>query len=205
MKDNPVFASILFLGLSFLSLYVYDINHNSELTIEKAIAPVQYLSNARSAIVKLDYNGSIREMDAAISAMKVIEQYADSVSIDHIEKAIADLRNVEKEIRNDSLVIMDLNKAYFHALNSIAYANLIISEKNLDKGQKYKAMRFMNATFTEMIKSLEFTSDERYKERENQVIDDVRNLLAEMKKNKHEKYAFDYDSINQEVEELIDY
>jgi hypothetical protein len=175
-----------------------------ELTIERATEPVQHLTDARFSIVNGDYHRALFELDEAITEMKIIEQYSDSSTTAHIEQAIRDLEKVENEIRNDSLVIGDLNKAFFNALNSIAYSCMMISENNLDKGEKYKAMRFMNATFAEMIASLKFVNSEELRHKEEKVIEDVRNIISSMKKTNY-KYRFNYDTLNHELEELIEF
>lgn len=203
MKMSPAVGSILYLMFSFAILFVYDRYHHNGLTVEKAMLPVQHLTNARHAIIKENYPQSISSLDNAIAAMKVIESYADSSAIDHIEVAIRELKNVEVEIKNDSLVILDLNEAYFNALNSIAYANLTISEKNLEEGERYRAISFMNATFVEMVKSLKFATDERQKDKENEVIDKVKTILSELKKAEY-AYEFDADSLNKNVRSLIE-
>ncbi|UXP34006.1 hypothetical protein N6H18_08615 [Reichenbachiella agarivorans] len=203
MRTYSFFPAVIVIGLSFLALFLYDLNHHSDLTIERATSPIQHLANARQAILDRKFNTSIREMDAAIMDMKIIELSADSTATKFIERAIQDLKFVETEIQNDSISLQDLNHAYFNALNSIAYANLIISEKNLDKGERYEAMRFMNATIKEMVSSLNFAANERDKEREKVVIDDIKDILSKMKDSEYE-YRFNYDSINKEVQEMIE-
>jgi len=198
---NNAISSLIIVGICLLLLHTYSILHSNELTIEKAVDPVHHLSNAYHAIVNDDYNRSVREMDEAIMAMKIIEPYADSIAVDHIEKAILDLTHVELEIKADSLNMQDLNHAFFNALNSIAYANLTISEKNLDNGEHYKAMRLLNASFREMISSIKF-ADTLQRQQEDKVIKDVRHILSSLKKTNFES-TFDYDSLNRELEELI--
>lgn len=176
---------------------------HDELTIELAMGPVRHLSDARHLIVNKDYNGAIKELDNAMMKMRVIEQYSDSSSVAHIEQAVKDLEVVEEEIRKDSLIINDLNKAFFNALNSIAHACMTISEDNLDKGEKYKSMRFMNATFAEMIASLKFVNSVELRKREEKVIGHVRQILDNMEESEY-TYKFDYDAINHELEELIE-
>ncbi|PIB36377.1 hypothetical protein BFP72_13715 [Reichenbachiella sp. 5M10] len=203
MSNRPFFAALIFLLLSFAVLYLYDKNHKTDLTIEQAMEPVRHLTNARQAILSKMFDKSLNELDEAILDMRRIEQNADSTATSYIEQAIEDLALVESEIRNDTILLDDLNHAFFKALNSIAYANLIISEKNLDKGEKYKAIRFMNATFNEMVSSLKFATDERDKAREKEVIEEIKVILAKIQLS-DTQYQFDYDSLNRDVEELIE-
>ena len=193
-----IIFSVMLIGL----LHTYDILHNKTLTFERAMSPVRHLSNARQNIVDNNFNGSIKELEAAILDMQIIEQYADSSAVVLIDRAIVDLKLVEAEIQNDSVLVPDLNRAYFNALNSIAFANLTIAEASLEKGEKYKAMRFLNATFKEMVTSLSFAADEESKARESKVIDDIKSILTELHRSDY-TYQFDYDSINREVEQLI--
>lgn len=194
--------SMLVIIVSIGILHLVNMIHD-ELTIERAMEPVRHLSDARHLIVNGDYNGAIKELDDAMMEMRVIEQYTDSSSAAHMERAVEDLEIVEREIRSDSLVVTDLNKAFFNALNSIAHACMTISEHNLDQGDRYKAMRFMNATFAEMIASLKFVNSDELKHREEKVIAHVREILDNMEASEY-TYRFDYDHINHELEELIE-
>ncbi|MFY0627892.1 MAG: hypothetical protein JXR07_16455 [Reichenbachiella sp.] len=201
MKQH-VFSNLLTVVVMLGSLHLYDVMHNRDLTIERAMSPVLHLSNARQFILDSDIHESIREIDHAIMDMKIIEQYADSIAVIHIERAIEDLELVEVEIQNDSVIVSDLNNAYFNAINSIAFANLTIAESSLEKGEKYKAMRFMNATFSEMVGSLKY-ADDNTRQKENEVINEIKGILTELRRTDFQ-YEFDYDSLNQEMEELID-
>lgn len=203
METATFFKGILFIGLSLTLLFIYGKLHKPELTVAQAMEPVKHLSNARQGILQQKFEYSLEEIDEAIADIRFIEESADSTAIDFIEKAIEDLGLVEGEIRNDTIIMDDLDHAFFNALNSIAYANLIIAEKNLDKGEVYRAIQFMNATFKEMISSLQFATSTRDKEREEQVINDIKSILSNLQKTGYE-YRFSYDSINREIEELIE-
>lgn len=201
-NKTTAIPSMLVIIVSVAILHMVNLIHD-ELTIERAMGPVRHLSDARHLIVNKDYNGAIMQLDDAMMQMRVIEQYSDSSSVAHIERAVQDLEIVEIEIRSDSLVVADLNKAFFNALNSIAHACMTISEDNLDKGERYKAMRFMNATFAEMIASLKFVNSDDLKHKEEKVISHVREILDNMEASNY-TYKFDYDAINHELEELIE-
>ncbi|WP_420582205.1 hypothetical protein [Reichenbachiella sp.] len=201
-KKTTAVSSILLIVVSITTLHLVNLAHN-ELTIDLAMEPVKNLSDARHLIVNGNYNRAIQELDDAMMKMRVIEQYTDSSSIAHLERAVEDLELVEKEMRIDDLQEDDLNRAFFNALNSIAYACMTISENNLDKGEKFKAMQFMNATFAEMIASLKFVKDEHLKQKEEKVIAHVREILDKMESTKY-TFKFDYDMVNHELEELIE-
>ena len=202
--------NVLLLSACIGALHIYDLNHRNELTIERAVAPLEHLSNARHAINDRNVNKSIEEIDHAITAMRIIKKFADTTAAAHVSDAINDLKLVENEIENDSVVIADLNNAFFNALNSIALANLTISEANLAHGSKYKAMNLVNASFRELISSMKFANTEEQKKQEEKVIADVRDFLQQLKDaNYHddlhneEKLLHKYDTLSEEVEELI--
>ncbi|SMD33250.1 hypothetical protein SAMN04488029_1588 [Reichenbachiella faecimaris] len=201
-KKTTAISSILVILTSIAVLHLVNLIHN-ELTIDLAMEPVKHLSDARHLIVNGDYKHAIQELDDAMMKMRVIEQYTDSSSIAFMEQAVEDLELVEKEMRMDNLEEDDLNRAFFNALNSIAYACMTISENNLDKGEKYRAMQFMNATFAEMIASLKFVEDEHLKHKEEKVIAHVREIIDKMESTKY-TFKFDYDMVNHELEELIE-
>lgn len=200
---QPVYFNVGFLLACMMSLHLYDITHDNHLTVERAMEPMHHLSDARYFIINNDYNKSYQALEDAITAMKIVEHHADSIAAEHIDQAIADLRLVEDEIAHDSVVVADLNRAFFNALNSIAYANVKIAEESLDRGEKYAAMSYMNTSFTEMITSLKFATTDDQKEMENQVIDDIRGILKKLKATDYQ-YRFNYDSLNKEIEELIE-
>ena len=199
---NTFYPSFIIIVASLGLLYFVDLHHQKILTIERALEPVKQLSNARRLILDNKYHKAMKAIDQAVTEMKIIEQYADSSSNQHIEKAIGDLKAVRKEIENDSLYLGDMNKAYFNALNSIAHACVIISEKNLDDGKHYKAMRFLKASFADMVESLKFVEDEQLRAKEEVVIAHVQEILAKMKASNY-TYRFNYDTINHELEELV--
>jgi len=201
-KKTTAIPSILVILVSISILHLANMFHD-ELTIDRAMEPVKHLSDARHLIVNGNYNGAIKELDDAMMQMRIIEQYTDSSSIAHMNQAVENLELVEFEIRSDSLQVEDLNRAFFNALNSIAFACMRISENNLDKGEDFKAMQFMNATFAEMIASLKYVEDEDIKHKEEKVIAHVREILEKMEDTKY-TYRFDYDMINHELEELIE-
>ena len=201
-KKITAFSSILVIAVSIGVLHLVNLAHD-ELTIDLAMEPVKNLSDARHLIVNGKYNRAIEELDDAMMKMRVIEQYTDSSSIAFLEQAVEDLEAVEREMRMDELEEDDLNRAFFNALNSIAYACMTISEKNIDKGEKYKAMQFMNATFAEMIASLKFVKNEELKHKEEKVIAHVREIIDKMESSKY-TFKFDYDMVNHELEELIE-
>lgn len=201
-KKTTAFSSILVIAVSIGVLHLVNLAHD-ELTIDLAMEPVKNLSDARHLIVNGKYNRAIEELDDAMMKMRVIEQYTDSSSIAFLEQAVEDLEAVEREMRMDELEEDDLNRAFFNALNSIAYACMTISEKNIDKGEKYKAMQFMNATFAEMIASLKFVKNEELKHKEEKVIAHVREIIDKMESSKY-TFKFDYDMVNHELEELIE-
>lgn len=201
MGNNTAIFSLILVAVCITILQLFNMYHEKHMTIEKAVDPVNHLSNAYHHIINNNYNGSVREMDEAITAMEIIEGYSDSTAVQHIEDAIKDLKMVEDEIRADTLSMSDLNRAFFNALNSIAYANLTISEKNLDKGSHYKGMRLLNASFREMITSVKY-ADDSSKEKEEKVITHVKDILEALKRSNFEA-TFNYDSLNKEVESLF--
>ncbi|UXX79655.1 hypothetical protein N7E81_00835 [Reichenbachiella carrageenanivorans] len=201
-KKTTAISSILLILGSIAVLHLVNMLHD-ELTVDRALAPMKSLSNARHLIVNGDYRGAVNELEDAMMQMRVIEQYTDSASEAHMDRAVEDLELVEKEIRSDNLIEEDLNRAFFNSLNSIAYACMLMSEHNLDKGENYKALHFMNATFQEMIASLKYVKDDELKHKEEKVIAHVRHILDKMESTKY-TYKFDYDLINHELEELIE-
>lgn len=201
-KKTTALSSILLILGSIAVLHMYNMMHD-ELTIDRALAPMKHLSNARHLIVNGDYRGAVTELEDAMMQMRVIEQYTDSASEAHMNQAVEDLELVEREIKSDNLVEEDLNRAFFNSLNSIAFTCMIMSEHNLDKGENYKALHFMNATFQEMIASLKYVENEDLKHKEEKVIAHVRQILDKMESTKY-TYKFDYDLINHELEELIE-
>ncbi|WP_109832252.1 hypothetical protein [Reichenbachiella versicolor] len=206
---SKFFFNVTVLSISLGALHIYYLGHKDVLTLERAVAPIEHLTNAHHAIEKERFQEGYKEIEKAIFGMKIIEKNADSTAMKFVDEAIEDLKLVEIEIKNDSVIMDDLNHAFFNALNSIAYANLRISENRLEHGQKFKAMNLLSISFREMLSSLEYATTSTQKKHEEKAVADVRKFLKDLKQADyiHDidlQYHLEYDTINDHVEETFE-
>jgi hypothetical protein len=77
---------------------------------------------------------SIKYIKKAIESMQLVEKDMDSTSNAHIETAIADLEKLVDEFEKKDIDENHMQHAFATALNSLAFAQLRVSEKYMEEG-----------------------------------------------------------------------
>jgi len=182
-------------------LYINESHIRKYLDAMTSQAPRENLEKAQAALENHDIKASIDAIDLAIESLGFVEEYTDSISRSYIEKAIAEMRNLEVEIQKDELVFEDYKHAYFEAYSSMAYANLRLSELEFQDGSKERAYEHFNNTFAYLKSALKYVADPKL-EKEQALINEVNEILEAMKA--HEDLAsFDFNNMNNEMEDLM--
>lgn len=151
-----LFGYLAFSGLCFGLLYVSSLlfDHSKPPTISKeAIKPDLFLGNSKVYAQEHAYSRSLEHLDKAILAIKNIEQEIDPQSRKTVDKAVHQLQMVHDEIKADTLNVKDMNKAFLNALNALTYAEIKVTEQyiashDLDKAKvalKYGMLHLKNA------------------------------------------------------------
>ena len=89
-----------------------------------AIDPDLHFGNSRTYFKEKDYERGLHHLIKAIKDIRDIEKDLDPESAKLLEESIADLEIIKSELKNDSLVLEDLNVSYSEALNALTEAEL---------------------------------------------------------------------------------
>lgn len=143
MKGNT-FTYLIFLGLIFAG--VISLNYYKQVkeranpgTTDLMLETDLHLNNSKYYIKEHSVERSLYHLNSAIHSIELIEEFADSLSIDELEKALQDLRSVRNEIERGIVEDQHINHAFIVALNTVATAQLRLSEKYLLKGESEHA------------------------------------------------------------------
>lgn len=168
---NFILVTLLIL-LVILSLKLYQENiemrkaHPS--TSDFAVQPDIYIENAQRDLNKHFYKTSQRDIAKAINSMRLIEIDLDSISTAAVEKAIENLEIVELQIENREMDQELINKVFSDALNSLAYAQLRVSEQLVGEGSTEEARYALKYAIEHLKNAMRFSTKEK-KEIEIQV------------------------------------
>jgi len=149
-------GTLLFLFSAFYVVGLFDVSYSSDHSSlnNDAVEPDLYMSNARHyAREDMVVERSLKHIDRAIEAIRKIENDIDENSKAEVDAAIENLDRVYNEILADSVISQDMNKAFEFALNTLALAELRVSEKyaesnNTDQAKvalKYAQMHLKSA------------------------------------------------------------
>lgn len=130
---NYNFTIFLFFALIAVLVLRYNYTQKKEMeshpmTSELAIEPDRMILNAQHYLKEHQRNTSINFIGKAIKAMQLVEKDADSLSNIAIDEAIEDLKSVEEELKNKTVNRQHISQSFFNALNSLALAQVRISE-----------------------------------------------------------------------------
>lgn len=104
-------------------------------TTELSLAADLHLNNSRLYIRENSVERSLYHLNSAIHSIELIEEFSDSVSIEELETALWDLKKVRTEIEHGIIDNKHINHAFIIALNTVATAQLRLSEKYLLDGE----------------------------------------------------------------------
>ena len=143
MKSNLA----LYLGLLLLifagvfALHYYEVVQERihPGTTDLTLTTDLHLNNSRLYIREQSIERSLYHLNSAIHSIELIEEFSDSVSVVELESALQDLKGVRKEIEKGIVNYTHINHAFIIALNSVATAQLRLSEKYLLEGDSKDA------------------------------------------------------------------
>lgn len=144
---------------------------------ELAMEPDHMMFNATHYIREHLQLTSTEYLDRAIKAMRLIENDGDSLSNSAIEKAIVDLEAVQTEIKDKRFDPDHMSHAFVKALNSLALAQLRISEAYELSGNLNNARFAMQYALHHLQNAIHFAKgDER--EMETRLFAAIDGLIA---------------------------
>jgi hypothetical protein len=130
MKNRFIWYILTAIGI-MLALYIphqfrYEAKHPS--LNEEADFPDIYFKNVKHYAKENRYERSVYHLEQAINSIRKIETDIDDGSINLLEDAILDLEIVQNELLGDSLKDKDMLNAFEKTLNTLALAELKVSE-----------------------------------------------------------------------------
>ncbi len=168
MKGNLLFY-LLFLVLCFsavIGFSYYELAEEREKpgTTELSLETDIHLNNSKLYIKEKSIERSLYHLNSAIHSIELIEEFVDSVSIDELEYALWDLKNVRTEIEKGVIENQHINHAFILALNTVAAAQLRLSEKYLLNGESKEAGYAVKYANEHIHNALKYANDGEIKD-----------------------------------------
>tara|TARA_R110000868_G_scaffold154186_3_gene380270 strand:+ start:434 stop:1078 length:645 start_codon:yes stop_codon:yes gene_type:complete len=167
-----------------------------------ATSPIRFLSKAQQHLNEHEPYECVENIHKAIKLIKTIEYYGDKTVNKYLENSINDLTRIVEEIEGDEISIKDVNMALFEALNAVAYAELMISEHDLDNNDHQKAIFLLQTTLSALKKSTRYIQPEDGFN-EERLISEVKSAI-EYLNSSNQSSQYDFSEINQEMEEVLE-
>lgn len=135
------------------------------------------LESAKEDIAKQYLHVSEEHLNEAIAYLQNIEKSLDHESNSVIDEAIAGLQLVEQDIRSRIIYEDDLNIAFAKAMNALAFAHLVVCERELGAGELDDALRSLKAAINHMEHSMKYSSGELL-ETEEELVKELADLSS---------------------------
>ena len=190
---RSILILIVIFGL-FFGYRWYNKTYNPVTLTGDVIKPDIYLDNTKQYAKEHSYERSISQMEDAIEAIRKIEPELDEASQAMLESSIEDMMVVYEELKNDTLVMEDLNQAFSKALNALTIAELRVTEFLLENDQSSEAIIALKYGMYHLKNALRFTEGHK-KEYEAHIYDEIDSLL--------ESRDLDHDAMIERLEFMI--
>ncbi len=133
------FLAVIFAGVYGLHKYREAKEKAHPGTTDISLEADLHLNNSRLYIKENSIERSLYHLNSAIHSIELIEEFSDSVSIEELETALADLKKVRSELEKGIIDDKHINHAFIIALNTVATAQLRLSENYLLHGDSEDA------------------------------------------------------------------
>lgn len=139
-----------------------------------------HMNAARKAADKNALDKCIAEIEIAIHDMEAIEEFSDDASKEMIEKAIRDLKDVEEDIKHDSVNVDVLNLVFAKGINTLAYTYLKISDEDLLHDHEVRAVNTLKIVIDHLYNSMGFLNKKNVEE-ERIIVKHIYNVIDSLK------------------------
>ncbi|MDH5609760.1 MAG: hypothetical protein OEY56_09775 [Cyclobacteriaceae bacterium] len=161
---NYNFLFFLFFMLIILATLRYTYNDKKRkeehpMINETATQPDHLISNAIHYFREHQRHTTMEFIEKAILSMKLIEKDADSISNLAIEKAISDLKVVDQEFRDKSIDRDHMQHAFLNALNSLALAQLRVSESYRLNGENENSVYALKYAMNHIQNAMRYANE----------------------------------------------
>lgn len=182
-------------------IYINESHIRRYLDLLTSESPKEHLASAEKSLEKRDIENSIKELDLAIESLSLIEDYSEKRVNLFIEKAISELENLKIEIKEGKIISDDFKNAYFKAYISTAYANIKLSELEIQDGTIKRSYEHFNNCSIYLKRGLKYVTESK-KLDEKILIDEVNEILKALEAGK-DLANFNFDRINRKMENLL--
>jgi len=168
-----------------------------------AKSPDVHMNAARKSIDKNDLDRCIYEIEIAIADMVAIEEFSDDASKAMIEKAIRDLKDVEEDLKHDSVNVDVLNLVFAKGINTLAYTYLKISDDDLIHDHEVRAVGTLKIVIDHLYNSMGFLNKKNVEE-ERVIVNQIYEVIDSLKTTNminHERIDLLFAEINHLIEE----
>lgn len=145
-----------------------------------AKSPDSHMNAARRAADKNALAKCIYEIEIAIKDMKAIEEFSDSTSRVMIEKAIRDLKDVEEDLKHDSVNVDVLNLVFAKGINTLAYTYLKISDEDLMHEHEVRAVGTLKIVIDHLYNSMGYLKKKNIEE-ERVIVKQIYDVIDSLK------------------------
>ncbi len=168
MKSNlPFYIGLLLLifgGVFALHYYEVITERKHPGTTDINLETDLHLSNSRLYIREHSIERSLYHLNSAIHSIELIEDFSDSLSVAEMEEALTDLKTVRAEIEKGIVNYEHINHAFIVALNSVATAQLRLSERYLLEGDAEDAGYAIKYANEHIHNALKYANDKELEE-----------------------------------------
>lgn len=156
-----------------------------------------YLDNSKVYLLReYDYERSHAQLTKAIESMRELEKELDEESKFIIETSIKDLDKVSLEIENKELSKADLNAAYAKALDALTYAEIKVSEHLLEENASKDAIIALKYGMVHLKNALKYSDSEELKNFEMHIYEELDSII--------ENSTLDHDQMKKKLDHLLE-
>jgi hypothetical protein len=203
-SKNIAIFSLIFILVSTYLLYEGSRLHTStHLSDWLRSAPIYFISKAQQSLNRQQSADGVAHIKNAVTSIKSIERYTAPDVKKHMDRAIFELDYLSDQLLHGQANEITLNHVFFGAINAVAYAELRISEKELELGGAHQALAHMKTVQILLQRSLYYADTTRpIKNEELKIISHVKSLISEIEKSGTVSEQ-EFTQINSEIEALL--
>ncbi|RED98015.1 hypothetical protein [Marinoscillum furvescens] len=166
---------VIFFGTLFIIDH-YTGHDKPAIISEEAVEPDLHLSNSKLYFQEHAHERSLQQLDAAIDAIREIEQDIDEESRKKVEASVVELEEIKDEMAHGNFDLQKFNDASVKALNALTYAELKITEHFVESHEKSKAKLALKYGMVHVKNALMFSQGKK-KEYEIHIYSEIDSLM----------------------------
>ena len=153
-----------------------EMRKQNPVTTNYAVRPDIFIESANRDIRRHYFKTSLKDIEKAIAAMRLIQRDMDEVSQQAIQTAISDLEILEGQLQEKVVDHDYIAQVFTYCLNSLAYAQMRVSESYCEKGEMKEAKYALKYAMEHLHNATRY-SDEMERKIEQQVYITIDSLI----------------------------